>query len=89
MFTRLALAGSLLWVDEVIFLLCMRLVISLGIFFLELEFAVKILVNVFKPVLRIFFNGLIMLFGLDGDYVVLFFLLFVDISLVDKLREGA
>lgn len=61
------------------------LIVGLRIFFLQLEFAVVIVVDVLEPVLGVLLDSFVVLLGLDGDYVVLFFLFFVNVPFIYEL----
>lgn len=50
-----------------------------GYLFLDLHFFVVVLIDVLEPVLRIYFDGVFILFGLHVDDVVFLLLFVVDL----------
>lgn len=76
-----------LGVGMITFAFNLALVVGLSILLLQLEFAVIVVVNVLKSVFWIFLNGFIVLLWLDRNYVVLLFLLLINVSLINKLVQ--
>ena len=52
----------------------------LMILILQLNFLKVISIHIFQPIFRIFLNGLIILFGMDVNYIVFGLLFFIDFS---------